>query len=114
MSSRGDGSVCVWDKNGSSYDSVKILSPTGLPEPSYSCDLARGAGHGNVVATRGSDIFIYRETTRFGGDGEWLVDNVVEDAHDGEVNKVLWRKGGDGFITVGDDGYVKIWGYEIG
>ena len=58
------------------------------------------------------------EGRRRGGGGEeggrFQLDNEIKKAHEGDVFKARWRMGGQGFVTVGEDGWCKVWGYEVG
>jgi WD40 repeat protein len=115
---RGDGVVVVYDSVSSGWR-LKGFAGTGGWDTCYSVDLPKGgSSHFNILACVGRGIKVYKETSLFESSGErshlFKVDNEVPAGHEGEIFEGRWRRGGQGFVTIGEEGSVNIWEYEVG
>ena len=92
----------------------KLPSAHKLSIYSVHCAPSR-VGHGRIASAGADDcINIYREE---GGSSDaplFALDSSTQKAHAGDVNCIRWHPH-DGTIlaSVGDDGLVKIWKYDI-
>jgi hypothetical protein len=67
-------------------------------------------------AHRFAPFFAHHSLFEASGEGSQLfkVDNEVPAGHDGEIFEGRWRRGGQGFVTIGEEGNVNVWEYEVG
>ncbi|GMH50604.1 hypothetical protein TL16_g00819 [Triparma laevis f. inornata] len=111
----GKGEVIVYQDENGRYEEIGRIE--GNNEECYEVNLPSvKAGHCGILRTGGMGFEVFREKSSFGQiDGEkFRKDCEVKYAHDGEVNCVKWCRGGERVVSVGDDGRVRVWKYDIG
>lgn len=91
--------------------------PDAHSQPIYSIDCSgTRTGHGRIISGGGDDcINVYREINGGTTDSPlFAVDATAESAHTGDVNCVKWHPiDGKIIASAGDDGFVKIWSYDL-
>ncbi|GMI07710.1 hypothetical protein TrVE_jg4986 [Triparma verrucosa] len=112
----GGGETVALKEEGGKYEVCGRIEGKG--EECYSvCLPSVRAGHGGVLRSEGRGFGVYRERSGFGVEGGGVMfrkDAGVEEAHSAEVNCVKWCREGEKIVSVGDDGRVRVWKYDIG
>jgi hypothetical protein len=109
----GDGDVLVYSvENKTSFELIARIKVSEHPIYSVDCPPPT-ACHTCLLVTSSRGMCLYREASSSVGGG-WSVDCIVEAAHEGDVMEAKYVDDGRGIVSVGEEGNVRVWKYEIG